>query len=442
MNYSGPTAATIYTDRNFENTNAIGGCNMDFADTEARGYVYKSNDPKNVELKFIMSTDLDGGFSVSQTSGKHSGSGCCSGFAYMINMECNTNPVEFRFRKEMWHVSYHTDPKAGDFTHPKFNFSLNSHGNVGIGFVKYIKKDGRSSGHDSVIIEFWGNPDPDDDPENWILIKRTEDKGGWGNDGDDCGGLKDQVGTWGMPKFRLKSNSEGDITFRHMSLREINPDADFGNPNPTPTPDDPGTDPPPVDQAPTTSTIIGSFSLKRDINISGNSPCAIVGLKSLYYYLTETDNLDLSDNAVADYNIRAGIWVKTSASVLHGKIIKQLDVKLKKIGSPASTPVVNAKIINSAGSIKYTSPTNLDPTTLTGTLAIRSFDFSTNTYTMQTGDRIYITYLGTSDTDYVTTAILGNNADGSNTQFTRYEEDNGVWVNDGVHDFVAAVWED
>src|SRR6185503_6346413 len=151
MNFSGPTSGTIHVPPQFIADNAIGGCNMDFADSEARGYTYKSTDLKNFELKFIMDTDLDGGFSASQTAGKHSGSGCCSGFAYMINMECNTDPVEFRFRKEMWHVSYHTDPKTGDFTHPDFDFKLNGHGNVGICFLKYIKKDGISNGHDSVI---------------------------------------------------------------------------------------------------------------------------------------------------------------------------------------------------------------------------------------------------------------------------------------------------
>src|SRR6476659_3741842 len=206
IHFSGPTSPDIFTDRSFENTNSIGGCNMDFAQTASRGYIYKPNDPRDVELKVIVNiqSGKDGGLSISGNTGRHSGSGCCSGFDYMINMQYLDDPAIFRFRKEMWHVSYHTDPVTGEFTLPDVNFKLQGHGNIGVGFIRYNKKDGVSSGKDSVVIELWMNLDPDNNPENWKMMKRTEDKGGWGNDGDKCNGAKDQIGTWGGPKYRIK----------------------------------------------------------------------------------------------------------------------------------------------------------------------------------------------------------------------------------------------
>lgn len=398
---------------------------MNFGDTEARGYIYKSNDPRDVEVKFIMgNVDIgDHGFSISGPTGKHSGSGCCSGFAYMLNLETTTNPIQFRFRKEMWHVSYHTDPKTGDWTHPKFNFKLQGHsGNIGIGYVRYNKKDGISSGHDSVILEAWGNPDPDDDPTNWIMLKRTEDTGSWGNDGNQCSGNKDQVGTWAGPKFRMKSNGSGTITFKHVSLREIDPTGDFDS-----TPEDPGTQPP-VDQPTSTSRVLGKFTLMRDINIELNSVCSTgAGYSSFYDLLLSLDDKILSDSTRWDHITRATERAATAISIINGKVIKQFDVNLKKVGAPGASPLISAKIWSSDGLIKFTSSTTFAPDSdLTTSYATKTFDFSANTYTMQTGDRIGIEWTGTSDTDYVICGIARTNIiDSTNSYFSQYDTVNG-----------------
>ena len=58
------------------------------------------------------------------------------------------------------------------------------------------------------------------------MVKRIEDfpGNGWGDDGGDCGGDSDQVGTWSGPQSRMKTNStSGSITFEKLSLREIDP---------------------------------------------------------------------------------------------------------------------------------------------------------------------------------------------------------------------------
>ena len=208
MSTSGPDAVQIGKN----STDANVGCSVKFSQLASRGYAYKADDPRDVELKFIVSFDdsgSDNGFAIEASTGEHSSSGCCAGYSYKLDVQYRQNPCVFRFRKEMYHVSNHTDPVTGEWTSSLANFALLGHGNVGIGFCRYNKANGANSGHntnDSVILEAWFNPDPDSDPNNWTMIKRTEDKGNWGNDGDQCDGDDDQIGSWAVEKYRLKSN--------------------------------------------------------------------------------------------------------------------------------------------------------------------------------------------------------------------------------------------
>jgi len=409
VHFSGPTSPDIFSDPAFANTNSIGGCGMDFAATVKRGYIYKPNDPRDVELKMILNFQngfSSDGFSISGNTGKHSGSGCCSGFDYMLNIQPGSNPSTFRFRKEMWHVDYITDPVTGeDWTHPSVNFKLEGHGNVGLCYVRYNKKDGAiGTGHntnDSVIIEAWFNPDPDNNPLNWIMLKRTEDKGGWGSSGDKCGGDKDQIGTWAGPKYRIKSNaSSANITFKHLSLREIDPTLSF-----TDNPDNP----PPPDQPGTSTELQGIFEFRNDINnVRDTSQCAGAGAgggggsgNTTFYDEAATNDKELSDSSTFQHRTGVLEGCDNSSSVMFGKKLIQLDVPLKKVGSPSASPTVGAKILDSTGATVYTSPTTFDPSTFTTSFVYKTFDFSGNTHTFITGDYVGVFWTGTSSTDYV-----------------------------------------
>jgi hypothetical protein len=216
--------------RNGGFNNAIGGCNMNFAETAKRGYMWKENDLRDLELKFLVKIDGQGGddgLSIGMGTGRHSEDGCCQGFTYMVTMEQTENPTSWRFRKEMWHVSYHTSPE-GKFTSPKVNFKVAGHGWFGYGACKYNKPTpgGNSPEDDNVVLEVWINPDPVADITNWSMVKRIEDhKGnGWGNDGGRCNGAKDQVGVWSGARCRVKTNStSGTFTFKNVTFREIDP---------------------------------------------------------------------------------------------------------------------------------------------------------------------------------------------------------------------------
>src|SRR4030095_3049314 len=140
IHINGPTSFFVQRDPNF--TDSIGGCDMSFSDSESRGYTHKSNDLRDVEYKCLIKIeggDGDNTASISGPTGHHTSSNCCQGFSYMFNFSYTDSTPKFRFRKEMWHVSYH-DHSTGEWTSPKATFKISGHGYVGIGYVRYNKK--------------------------------------------------------------------------------------------------------------------------------------------------------------------------------------------------------------------------------------------------------------------------------------------------------------
>lgn len=424
MSTSGPDAVQI--GKNSTSASDIGGCNNNFDDNVKRGYAYKADDPRDIELKFLVKfvdSGSDNGFAIEGPTGPHSSSGCCSGYAYKLDIQYRPSQPKFRFRKEMWHVSNSDDPVNGQFTSDLANFQLLGHDSfVGIGYVRYNKKDGAQSGHntnDSVVLEFWFNPDPDDDPTDWTMIKRTEDRGGWGNDGDKCNGDKDQIGVWSNMKFRLKSNdSSGEFQFKHLSLREIDPLADF---------DDNPTTPPPDDQPGSTTEVQGVFKTQWDINTIRNSQCAGTGTgggggsgNTKFYSVTATDDKELSDSSTFQHRTRIMEVVDNASSPIKGKTIIQVDVPLKKNGTPGASPVVHCKIWDSTGVVVYDSPTTFDPSTFTTSYVTKTFDFSTNTHAMVVGDSVGVEYTGTSSSNYVVVGYDGGDPV-ANSVYANYE---------------------
>ena len=245
MKCNGPTSFSVgKNSRSF--TDSIGGCKMDFKATAKRGYGYKADDVRDLEFKVWMKvpnnlSSSHDGFSMSCCTGKHSASNCCQSFAYMGSMDgINSNPTKFRFRKETTHPNY-KDSSEGTWSHPKCNFKVAGHDWIGFGFCRYNKttnfEDGSS--RDSVILEIWFNPDPTNDPKDWTMLKRTEDKAGrgWTSVKNACNGDSDQIGVWSNAHNRLKSNStSGTILFTNISFREINAFGSFEE-NPPPPPD-------------------------------------------------------------------------------------------------------------------------------------------------------------------------------------------------------------
>jgi len=447
MSTSGPDAVQI-AKNNCCSELVIGGCGMDFAKTAQRGYGFKADDPRDIELTILVkfvSSGSDNGFAIEGPTGGHSSSGCCSGNCYKADIQYRPSTPLFRFRKEMFHVDNFDDPVTGaSNTHSSFNFQLLGHSTfVGFKWIRYNKANGANPGHnttDSVKLELWGNVSPDTTPLSWVKILETEDKGGWGNSGDACNGDKDQIGSFSMPKFRLKSNdTSGEFQFKHISLREIDPSASFDD-NPD-NPPDPGTEPT------STQTISGNFKVQWDVNTyrtqsacagSGGGGGGGSGATKFYTVYTDTgvdSDKELSDSSTFQNRKRIVMSPTNSSSVFTGKTPIQLDIPLKKVGTPA-TNNINAKIWNSSGTVIYTSPTNIADSSLTTSYVLKTFDFSTNTHALVTGDRIGVEYLGTSSSNYVIASYLGT----AYTNTTYYQYESTSWQSKS-RSLVMDVWQ-
>ena len=405
----------------------------------------------------------------------------CEGACYIYNVAINETPAKFYFQKQMYHGgSKHIHPETGTFGSSFVTEKVVGNGWKGFAAVVYDKKDGRSPGHDSAILEIWWNEDPVADIKDWKMIKRIEDKGGWGTGGDTCDGVSDQVITWSNIQFRYKSGTPdfslhpiipefedgpvihsigganmsfedsenrdygkdprmpGDVEMKclfkfdsnngicrlkNLSLREIDPTKSFD--------DDPDT--PPGGGPPNTQTIQGNFTLKWDLNTSRVSACAGSGGgggggSTIFYSVGTSVDKELSNTSGDPWDNRTRVAQKVdnSSSAIHGKVIKQADVWLKKVGTPGASPVINFKIWDSSNVVKYTSATTIDPTTLTTSFVKTTFDCSANTYACVTGDRIGVEYTGTSSSNYIVTSYNSSEGTGSTNSFL-HQYEAGVW---------------
>ena len=439
-------------------------------------------------------------YALEQTTGHHSGgeSHGCQGCGYIANVTINETPPKFYFQKAMYFGGTKYQHSSGKFTNPKVTEKVVGNGFKGFCFVRYNKKDGRSTGHDSVILEIWWNEDPttsDKLKNGWFMVKRIEDKGGWGKGGDTCNGVSDQVLTWsavqwryksGTPEFsihpivpeyedgdnihcidkedlcfaasekrgyckneRIPRNTEmkclfkfdahnGIARLKNLSLREIDATKALDD-----TPDQPD----PTEQPGETKTIQGKFKLQWDLNIQRVSECAGAGTggyggSSVFYDVQTADDIRVLANHI-DFGYRT-IHAETNASSssdIHGKKLKQLDIPLYRVGSPSGNVV--ARIWNAAGTEVYTSPTTVSASGLSTSPTIVNYDFSTNTHAFVVGDRIGVQNTGTSNTAYVVTQIRTANVVAGANRSVYYTSPGTGWSELSSEDseLCAVMWE-
>ncbi len=430
-------------------------------------------------------------YALEQTTGHHSGgeNHGCQGCGYIANVTINETPPKFYFQKALYFGGQKHQHSSGKFGHARVIEKVVGNGFKGFCFVRYNKKDGRSTGHDSVILEIWWNEDPTN-KNGWFMVKRIEDKGGWGKGGDSCGGVSDQVLTWSGVQWRFKSgtpewsvhpivkefedgenvhcideedlcfaasekrgyckderipvNTEQKILFKfdshngiarlkNASLREIDAEVAIDD-----TPDTPDQ----TEQPGETQTIQGKFKLQWDLNTLRESPCAGTGVGGsggtavFYEVITNWDDEKiLADHVDHANRTRIAQKVLNASSTISGKKVKQLDVLLKKSGTPSGNVV--AKIWNAANGTVFTCPTTVTASGLSTSFAEIPFDFSTNTRTMVTGDKIGVEYTGTSNVNYVITAVRQVDIV-PNSCRTMYEA--GVWHDLSSSEFNCRMW--
>jgi hypothetical protein len=62
--------------------------------------------------------------------------------------------------------------------------------------------------------------DPYDDG-NWVNVNNFVDSGGWGKEGGECGGSRDQINTRASPIITYRWDNSPDVDIKDFSVREI-----------------------------------------------------------------------------------------------------------------------------------------------------------------------------------------------------------------------------
>ena len=181
-----------------------------------KGYMEDPNDWKNVEMTGYIRANSATSGSIADTTkfiwynrgGQHSDSQPCEGTAYKGNLFYDGRT---RFQKEQWHDGgYFTSPTIGAVGHLDDRW---------VGF-KYVVYNFVQNGQLVVKMQNWID---DNNDGNWVKINERVDSGGWGTEGDHCGGAPDQLITWGGPLATFRWDRATDVDIKNFSVREIQP---------------------------------------------------------------------------------------------------------------------------------------------------------------------------------------------------------------------------
>jgi hypothetical protein len=182
-----------------------------------RGYMQSPNDWRDVELTGYVkmnSGQSDENFAWYARGGRHTGNGNpegCEGSSIKADLGYDGR---VRFAKEQWHVSYvFTDHKR----------AMSSIEDRWVGF-KGIMYNIEQNGETALKMEIWVDKNEDGNEDGpWEKVDENIDAGGWGDNGEECGGEPDQIITWGGPIATFRWDGASDVDIKNLSVREIQP---------------------------------------------------------------------------------------------------------------------------------------------------------------------------------------------------------------------------
>ncbi len=202
---------------------AIGGCDMSFKDSMARGYTYDKSDLDDVELTGFFNvhkpTENDGIYLRGPCNHHNEADNlCCEEFNY----DCETNsnsvsePSTVKFTKQSPN-KYYNDPAGVKKIVPEV--ILAGHGWVGIKYIHIIVS--RDMSNPKIKLEQWMNYNGDG--KTWIKVNEVVDTRSykWGPKAI-CEGEDYEVGAWGAPRMVYKWY-RGKVDFKWFSCRQIIP---------------------------------------------------------------------------------------------------------------------------------------------------------------------------------------------------------------------------
>lgn len=176
-----------------------------------KGYMQDPSDWKNVEITGFVKVNSasSDNFSWYGRSGKHTDSdGGCEGTAYKGRLFYDGKNG---FAKEQQHADGYAFTSTTQATGSLYGRW------VGFKTVMYTNAQG------NVVLQNWINENADG--VTWKKSYEKIDSGGWGSDGDMCGGTPDQKILWGGPIVTFRWDSASDVDFKWLSVREIQPPA-------------------------------------------------------------------------------------------------------------------------------------------------------------------------------------------------------------------------
>jgi len=211
----------LNVDPNYED--AIGGCNMSFKDSMARGYTHDINDLDNVELTGFFNihepTGHDGVY-LRGPCNHHDQANhlCCEEFSYDCETDCNSTKRRsfVKFTKQSPN-EYYTDPSGLKTIIP--DVTLAGYGWFGIKYIHLILS--RDVTNPKVKLEQWLNFNGDG--KTWVKVNEVVDCRlyKWGPKAI-CEGQDYEVGAWGAPRMVYKWYG-GKVDFKMFSCRQVEP---------------------------------------------------------------------------------------------------------------------------------------------------------------------------------------------------------------------------
>ena len=177
------------------------------------GYMQSPNDWRDVEITGYvkLNSGNNDNFVWYARGGRHTGYGSpqgCEGVAYKGGLFYSGAT---RWEKEQWHT--------GGYVFAEFGKNIGPIKGKWIG-LKVIMYNIVQNDKTAVKLELWVDKSNNN---NWIKASEKIDKGGWGNNGGECGGKPDQIITWGGPIAAFRWDGATDVDIKKFSVREIVP---------------------------------------------------------------------------------------------------------------------------------------------------------------------------------------------------------------------------
>lgn len=208
-----PVSMQVYQ-KNGYNPVTAGNAALNQQVMHSRGYMQGPDDFRNIEATIyvkLQSTPAPDDFYWVARGGEHERSlPNCEGCALRAHFGTNAST---QMQKEQWHVATSVEPR-------KNVLGVSIIGKwVGLKFIVINKT---INGILVTSQQLWCDID---NTNSWQKIDERTDAGGWGNQGFQCGGVSDQLISWGGPMVQFGWQTFSEVDFDKLSVREINPAA-------------------------------------------------------------------------------------------------------------------------------------------------------------------------------------------------------------------------